>query len=67
MIGVRHNGITISVQRWECRKKPLLAVRIEDENCVYKVASFNSEETAKWFEEILEEFFEGLVAKQEGE
>ena len=37
------------------RKKPCLAVQIG--NCVYKVASFNSEETADWFIEQFEEMF----------
>ena len=60
-IGVSHNGIVVSVQRWDSHKHPVLAVRFEDENRVYKVASFNSEETAHWFEEIMEEFFKGIV------
>ena len=37
------------------RKKPCLAVQID--NCITKVASFNSEETADWFIEIIEEMF----------
>ena len=37
------------------RKKPVIAVSFEDENAIYKVASFNSEETARWFLECLEE------------
>ena len=61
MTGIKHNGIIVSVQRWESHKLPVLAVQLENENAVYKVASFNSEQTAKWFEEIMEEFFEGLV------
>lgn len=57
MKGIRRNGITVSVQKWQTHKKPVLAVQIEDENCIYKVASFNSEETANWFVELMEEFF----------
>lgn len=37
------------------RKKPVLAVSFEGENSQYKVASFNSAETYKWFVERLEE------------
>lgn len=65
MVGIKHNGVTISVQKWQTHKNPVLAVQFDGENRVYKVASFNSEETAHWFEEIAEEFFEGLVAKGE--
>ena len=31
------------------RKKPVMAVSFEDENCLYKVASFNDKATARWF------------------
>lgn len=62
MTGIRHNGITISVQNWKPWKKlPVLAVEVEGDNSAYKVASFNSEETARWFVEVCEEFFKGLV------
>ena len=37
------------------RKKPVIAVSFEGENAIYKVACFNSEETAQWFLECLEE------------
>ena len=63
MQGIRHNGVTVSVQKWESHKLPVLAVSFEGENRVYKVASFNSQKTADWFCEIMEEFFEGLVSK----
>ena len=63
MSGLKRNGVTVSVQRWKTHKLPILAVSFDDENAVYKVASFNSEETAKWFEEVMEEFFEGMEAK----
>ena len=61
MSAVERHGVTVSVQRWHSHKLPILAVEIDGE--VYKVASFNSETTAKWFEGVMEEFFEGLVAK----
>ena len=62
--GIRHNGVTVSVQKWDSHKLPVLAVKIEDENCVYKVASFNSIETANWFVEIMQEFFDGILKKE---
>lgn len=64
MSGIKHNGVIVSVQRWESHKHPVLAVQFEDENTIYKVASFNSEKTAHWFEEIMEEFFKGLVKEE---
>lgn len=64
MSGIKHNGVIVSVQRWESHKLPVLAVQFEDENTIYKVASFNSEKTAHWFEEIMEEFFKGLVKEE---
>lgn len=63
MKGVKHNGIIVSVQKWESHKLPVLAVQFENENTIYKVASFNSEKTANWFVEIMDEFFEGIVEK----
>ena len=64
--GIRHNGITVSVQKWASHKLPVLAVKIEDENCLYKVASFNSIESANWFIELMQEFFAGLTQTGEG-
>ena len=64
MSGIKHNGVIVSVQRWKSHKLPVLAVQFEDENTIYKVASFNSEKTAHWFEEIMEEFFKGLVKEE---
>lgn len=54
---VSRNGITVSVQKWENKKLPVLAVEFDGENCAYKVASFNSDTTARWFAEIMDEFF----------
>ena len=54
-IFLEKRGIRLSVTHLPYRKKPCLAVQID--NCIYKVASFNSEETADWFIEILEEMF----------
>ena len=54
----KRNGITFSIENWKpIRKKPVLVVSFDGENAHYKVASFNSEETAKWFADICTEFF----------
>ena len=63
--GIRHNGVTVSVQKWDSHKLPVLAVQIENENCIYKVASFNSTETANWFIGIMQEFFDGIVKSED--
>jgi hypothetical protein len=39
--------------KYPMRKKPVMAVSFEGENCQYKVASFNSAETMQWFVECL--------------
>ena len=48
-IGIQHNDVEVYVQHIPERKKPVLMVKPPGENCFYKVASFNSEETADWF------------------
>lgn len=63
--GIKHNGVIVSVQKWDSHALPALVVQFENENRVYKVASFNSIETANWFVEIMGEFFDGLVKKDE--
>lgn len=55
MVILEKKGIKIVITHLPSRKKPCLAVQID--NCLYKVASFNSEETADWFIEIVEEMF----------
>ena len=66
MKGIKHNGVTVSVQDWSPWKKlPVLVIEVEGDNTAYKVASFNSKETANWFCEVMEEFFSGLV-KEDG-
>lgn len=35
------------------RKKPVMAVSFDGENCQCKVASFNNEKTMRWFIECL--------------
>lgn len=57
-MGIKHNGIIISVQDLRPWKKlPVLMVEFEGENKAYKVASFNSKKAAEWFCEVMEEFF----------
>lgn len=63
MRGIKRNEVIVSVQKWESHKRPVLAVQFEGENRIYKVASFNSVETANWFCEIMEEFFKGMVSE----
>lgn len=63
--GMRHNGIAVSVQKWDSHKLPVLVVQVDGDNCAYKVASFNSVEIANWFLEIMKEFLDGLVKEVE--
>ena len=55
--GLTHNGIMVAVEHFPDRKKPVLCVYRVKENWGYKVASFNSEETADWFLELMEEMW----------
>ena len=55
MVILEKKGIKIVITHLPSRKKPCLAVQID--NCITKVASFNSEVEADWFIEILEEMF----------
>lgn len=49
-IGLSLNGYEVTVEHLDgIRKKPCLMVKTPEENAYYKVASFNSEETADWF------------------
>ena len=63
--GFKRNGVIVTVQKWDTHKHPVLAVQFENENRIYKVASFNSIEIADWFVEVMEEFFEGLVSNEQ--
>ena len=42
-------------EEYPIRKKPVMAVSFEGGNCQYKVASFNSAETMRWFVECLDD------------
>ena len=57
-IGIELNGYSVTVEHLPERKKPCLVVKPKGENCFYKVASFNSEETADWFLTQMSRMFE---------
>lgn len=63
--GISLNGYEITVEHITgFRKKPCLMVKTPDkENTYYKVASFNSKETADWFIEQIKKMYkcEGLT------
>ena len=62
--GIMRCNDGIFIEKFPNKKLPVLSVHIGNET--YKVASFNSEATANWFEEFCEEFFDGYVAKEDG-
>lgn len=55
-VGITRNGISILIEHMPDRKKPCLTV--QEGSCIYKVASFNSEQTADWFLEKVKKIFE---------
>lgn len=61
MTAIKHNGTMIAVETLPNTKKPSLCVHFDGENTIYKVATFKDEKTAKWFVEVMEEFFYGIV------
>lgn len=58
------NGIDILITYMPYRKKPCLA--IQEKGGVWKVASFNDEETAEWFARKFEEWVgeEGMIYEE---
>lgn len=56
------NGVTVSVDHVEGKKLPALLVSFEGEPEIYKVAAFKDHKTARWFLEVMEEFFKALPA-----
>ena len=60
-IGISLNGYEVTVEHFPFRKKPVLAVRVPNQNASFKVASFNSEETADWFLTQMTKMFEREV------
>lgn len=61
MTAIKHNGTMISVEMLPNTKKPSLCVHFDGEIVIYKVATFRDEKTAKWFVEVMEEFFKDIV------
>lgn len=59
---ISRNGIDICISTMPYRKKPCLCVK--EGNTLTKVASFNNEETAKWFSEKIETMFEGMTEEK---
>lgn len=57
MTSMHRNGITVSIQRWGKNKLPALTVQFDGEVDTYKTATFDSEMSAQWFSEIMDEFF----------
>jgi len=57
-IGMELNDVSVVVEHIPERKKPCLVVKPQGENCWYKVASFNSEDTADWFLTQMSKMFE---------
>ena len=55
VVGMTKRGIELCITHLPNRKKPCLAVKID--NCIYKVASFDNEVMTDWFIEIVEEMF----------
>ena len=64
IIGLSLNDIEVIVQHIPERTKPCLMVKPKGENCYYKVASFNSEETADWFLTQMKIMFERVVGDE---
>ena len=62
---LERNGIRVAIGHFPYRKKPCLY--IQEGNVATKVASFNSEETAEWFEDKMRRFFDGLIAERKDE
>ena len=55
---IRVGDMFICFQKWDDHKLPVMAIQFAEENCMYKVASFNSVERAQWFIECLKERME---------
>ena len=63
MTAIKHNGTMIAVEMLPNKKNPSLCVHFDGENVIYKVATFKDEKTAKWFVEVMEEFFKGIAGE----
>lgn len=56
-VGMSLNGYSVVVEHMPERKKPCLLVQTQGDSAWYKVASFNSEETADWFLTQMQQMF----------
>jgi hypothetical protein len=58
----QRNGIRFWIGRWTNvitgleYKRPVLAVKVDGDNTIYKLASFDSEEKAGWFVDLFGEY-----------
>lgn len=59
------NGIKIGVYHFPDRKRPMLGIAKGNE--IVTVASFSSGANAKYYDDAMEQFLEGLVKEQEHE
>ena len=59
--GIKIGNITIAVQRWSTHKNPVLVVYEKDKNTWTKVASFNNQETADWFCDVIKKLYMSLA------
>ena len=64
---VTHNGVTVSVKNIPGQKRPRLCLQFDGENTIYSVAAFKDEQTARWFCEVMEEFFDGIAVQEQPE
>lgn len=59
-LGLSLHGYSVVVEHVPERKKPCLMVQTPRDSAWYKVASFNSEETADWFLTQMTRMFTGV-------
>ena len=58
----QRNGIRFWIGRWTNvitgfeYRRPVLAVKVDGDNAIYKLASFDSEEKADWFADLFGEY-----------
>ena len=53
------NGITLTIANRFKKKLPVLSVRFDGDTTEYVIAFFKTNEEAKWFTEVFEEFLKG--------
>ena len=55
--GAKRGETLVAVMPLPKHKLPALTVQFDNDNTIYKVATFDSAEKAKWFIEVMDEFF----------